>query len=145
MSTYEARRLENIKRNESLMRNLSLQAELASQPGNLRRRPPAISEPTPKRQKRSPSRPTRKGFEQARLCPGRREGDSDDLPSTRRSSRRDERSPEQQMARSSWRPLVGLPTHDEEGYNHFDSPPSFTPNKSPETIILEGSFGGAYW
>ncbi|KAI0805203.1 hypothetical protein GGR55DRAFT_681116 [Xylaria sp. FL0064] len=180
-STYGARRLENVKRNESLIRELGLRGELASQPRNLHRWPPALSEPTPKRQKRIPSQPTRKWARVAKAlskpdyAQADDEGESDGLPSTRCSSRRDKSSLEQQMPRvsissitqipplrsrsklqyhmsqalkatwPSWRPSAGLPTHDEEGYNHFDSHPSFTPNMSPGAIIREGSFGGAYW
>ncbi|KAI0541801.1 hypothetical protein GGR58DRAFT_528252 [Xylaria digitata] len=46
---------------------------------------------------------------------------------------------------SSWTPSAEPPTRDEEGKYHFNSHPSFTPNKSPEDIIREGSFGGSYW
>ena len=47
---------------------------------------------------------------------------------------------------NSWTPAAPLPTLDPEtNAYHFSSHPSFTPNKSPLSILLEGSFGGAYF
>lgn len=46
---------------------------------------------------------------------------------------------------SSWTLSAELPTRDDKGDYHFDSHPLFTPNKSPEAIIREGSFGGSFW
>ena len=46
---------------------------------------------------------------------------------------------------SKWEAVSPTPTRDETGTFHFDEFPLFLPNKSPEEIIREGSFGGSYW
>ncbi|KAF5666082.1 vegetatible incompatibility het-E-1 [Fusarium heterosporum] len=46
---------------------------------------------------------------------------------------------------TSWEPEAEEPVRDTDGTFHFDSHPDFRPNKSPEEIIREGSFGGSYW
>ncbi|RYP62516.1 hypothetical protein DL771_009699 [Monosporascus sp. 5C6A] len=46
---------------------------------------------------------------------------------------------------SSWELTEPPPTRDDEGTYHFALHPSFTPNKSPDAVIREGSFGGSYW
>lgn len=46
---------------------------------------------------------------------------------------------------SKWEAVAVPPTRDEVGTFHFDDFPTFTPNKSPEEMIREGSFGGSYW
>lgn len=46
---------------------------------------------------------------------------------------------------SSWEATSPVPTRDEIGTFHFDDFPLFLPNKSPEEMIREGSFGGSYW
>ena len=46
---------------------------------------------------------------------------------------------------SLWKPTAPPPTRDENGYFHFPSHPSFTPNKSPEEILRQGCFGGSYF
>ncbi|OCT49266.1 putative zn2+-binding protein melusin contains chord domain protein [Cladophialophora carrionii] len=47
---------------------------------------------------------------------------------------------------TSWTPSAAPPTLDPRTNTyHFVSHPSFTPNKSPLSILLEGAFGGAYF
>ncbi|KAK8013039.1 hypothetical protein PG991_010414 [Apiospora marii] len=47
---------------------------------------------------------------------------------------------------TSWTPAAPPPTRDETtGEYHFASHPSFRPNKSPESILREGAFGGTYF
>ncbi|KAK8034031.1 hypothetical protein PG993_009026 [Apiospora rasikravindrae] len=47
---------------------------------------------------------------------------------------------------TSWTPIVPPPTRDETtGEYHFESHPTFRPNKSPESILREGAFGGTYF
>ncbi|KAI0976338.1 hypothetical protein F4678DRAFT_456664 [Xylaria arbuscula] len=171
MSTYEARRLENIKRNETLVRGLGLQGQ------SLPRRPAASRKLASKGRKLPAPRPTRAS---ARIASASSklsyaEVGGDIASSTGRLSRYD-KSPLQQQGTStspttvtgplpssspelssytdlevlkarwsSWTPSAELPTRDDEGNYHFDSHPLFTPNKSPEAIIREGSFGGSYW
>lgn len=53
---------------------------------------------------------------------------------------------ELQESWSSWTPSAPAPTRDEvNGSFHFDDYPDFTPNKSPEEMLREGSFGGSYF
>ncbi|KAI1359723.1 hypothetical protein F5Y08DRAFT_69466 [Xylaria arbuscula] len=171
MSSYKARRLENIKRNESLVNGLGLRGVLAVESATVTR------EPTSKRRKLSTPRPTRASarIANAPSKPSYTDDGVGDASFTRRQSRR-ARPPSQQQKTetpsravreslispspelqpqedlealkakwSSWTPSAGPPTRDDEGNYHFDSHPIFTPNKSPEAIIREGSFGGSYW
>lgn len=46
---------------------------------------------------------------------------------------------------TNWSPSAPPPTRDENGTFHFDSRPTFLPNKSPEEVIREGCFGGSYF
>lgn len=45
----------------------------------------------------------------------------------------------------SWSSVASLPVRGRDGKFHFDSHPTFTPNKSPAEIIREGAFGGGYF
>ncbi|KAI3320387.1 hypothetical protein HD806DRAFT_230812 [Xylariaceae sp. AK1471] len=170
MSAYETRRLENIKRNESLVKGLGLQGELVSQPKNKNKNPQATvpREPAPKRRKLQTTQPTRASARIANASsrPSYAEDEESKPSSTGRQSRPKKSLPQQIAAASlsqspepqpdqdiealksswsSWTPSAPPPTRDDEGNYHFESHPSFTPNKSPEAIIREGSFGGSYW
>lgn len=46
---------------------------------------------------------------------------------------------------SNWVPTGPAPTRDDNGTFHFEDFPDFQPNKSPEEIIRQGAFGGAYF
>lgn len=46
---------------------------------------------------------------------------------------------------TAWRATASPPTRDDESSFHFADQPTFTPNKSPEEMMREGSFGGSYW
>ncbi|OBS22558.1 hypothetical protein FPOA_08895 [Fusarium poae] len=46
---------------------------------------------------------------------------------------------------TSWESKSDEPIRDIDGTFRFESHPDFRPNKSPEEIIREGSFGGSYW
>ncbi|KEF59522.1 uncharacterized protein A1O9_04366 [Exophiala aquamarina CBS 119918] len=46
---------------------------------------------------------------------------------------------------NKWTPTAPQPVLTPSGTYHFASHPSFTPNKSPLTILLEGAFGGSYF
>ena len=46
---------------------------------------------------------------------------------------------------TAWEPVAAAPDRDENMVVHFEDYPDFTPNKSPEEMIREGSFGGSYW
>ncbi|KAI1486002.1 hypothetical protein F5X96DRAFT_657292 [Biscogniauxia mediterranea] len=182
MSSYEARRLENIRRNQILVRELGLQNDPLSPSSSLSvvERKDAAA----KRRRKYTAQPTRASARIARAssrptAPQKEEDDQEDelaleLDSPRRkpkppSSRNTSAhttttkqlnpqlpslqqsevmglSVEGLMERwSSWTPSAPPPTRDVEGNYHFVSHPTFTPNKSPEDIIREGSFGGSYW
>ncbi|KAI1122529.1 hypothetical protein F5Y10DRAFT_253840 [Nemania abortiva] len=179
MGTYEARRLENIRRNENLVKGLSLQGELVSQSRIPGRRPSVSREAVSKRRKLHAPQPTRASARIANAYskPSYTHDGEDNSSPTRSQPRRkisglQQRTPEEATATataqasspspspetqqgedlealraswSSWKPSAPPPTRDDEGNYHFESHPLFTPNKSPEAIIREGSFGGSYW
>ncbi|KAI1326642.1 hypothetical protein F5Y16DRAFT_374147 [Xylariaceae sp. FL0255] len=165
MSTYEARRRQNIEHNRDLIKRLDIQA-LSSPPN------PTREQPAAKRRKlsRAPQPPTRVSARLANTVvrPVYTAEDDDSLPTPRQGPSRSKKSPinhqQSQALQSpsppeetttdleslkacwtSWTPTAEPPTRDEQGTYHFASHPQFTPNKSPESIIREGSFGGSYW
>ncbi|KAI1460551.1 hypothetical protein F4805DRAFT_465431 [Annulohypoxylon moriforme] len=169
MSKYEARRLENIKRNEALVKDLGLQdgslAKIEVEGKSVGQKQPAA-----KRRKLHTAQPTRTSarIASASTQPIYNDDIQKDISSSKRKSRKNKvfnpdgddssafRSPSPQpplskdletliASWSSWKPEAPPPTRDEEGNYHFKSHPQFTPNKSPESIIREGSFGGTYW
>ncbi|KAI6090306.1 hypothetical protein F4821DRAFT_229025 [Hypoxylon rubiginosum] len=168
-SGYEARRLANIKRNEALVKDLGLQNEIITR-NQAGQKPKTSKQHAAKRRKVHSSQPTRTSARIAAL-PNIYGDDSEDelalsehKPSKSPPSKRKHKSvagsesddsnarpsPGQDvdslMANwSSWKPTAPPPTRDVEGNYHFESHPVFTPNKSPEDIIREGSFGGSYW
>ncbi|KXJ88691.1 hypothetical protein Micbo1qcDRAFT_235591 [Microdochium bolleyi] len=169
MSSYEARRLQNIKHNAALVRDLGLRSEAkpAVQPGNDGSRPPKRQKTAAKRE---PMRPTRTSARIA-SAPSRPVYDEDDAGSGVRTSRRTAKktaapkapipsppassspsqSPRADLASiiagwTSWAPEAAPPTFDDDtGTYRFPSHPDFTPNKSPESILREGCFGGSYF
>ncbi|KAI0887571.1 uncharacterized protein GGS22DRAFT_111436 [Annulohypoxylon maeteangense] len=166
MSKYEALRLENIKRNEALVKDLGLQNDSLTNEDERKsagRKPPAA-----KRRKLHPtSQPTRTSARIANSStqPIYNEDAQNETSVSKRKPRKNQtsndqssipRSPSPQpppskdlktliASWSSWKPEAPPPTRDVEGTYHFPSHPQFTPNKSPEAIIQEGSFGGTYW
>ncbi|RYP26054.1 hypothetical protein DL768_011864 [Monosporascus sp. mg162] len=128
---YKARRLENIRRNRALVQNLGLERDLAVQYEKKTRTTPSTSAGRDaKRRKIQTSQPARRSARIFNASSG---------PAYNEDTAKDAAS------------LVVLGAHrtpadaDDEGTYHFASHPSFTPNKSPEAIIREGSFGGSYW
>ncbi|KAI1497782.1 hypothetical protein F5X99DRAFT_355039 [Biscogniauxia marginata] len=164
MSSYEARRLENIKRNQSLVKDLGLQDRLVST-SDVDPKVVVRKDTASKRRKLHTNQPIRAS---ARIANASRptyakDGQKEDLSPPGRKSRGKKvknrpalQPPSPQPSYSldvdtlmerwfSWNPSAPPPTRDVEGNYHFESHPSFTPNKSPEAIIREGSFGGSYW
>ncbi|CAJ2506768.1 Uu.00g079540.m01.CDS01 [Anthostomella pinea] len=198
MSAYEARRLENIRRNQSLVRDLGLENGLATgvnKPAVMAPKEPVVrhrrrrqdsvedelaiavnnqgvapKKPTVKRRKlltgqplrssariaSAPSRPTYNEDAEDQMPPSVRAARGKPTP---RSTQKNASVPipvgpeepatpklETIMAGwTSWTPSALPPTRDIEGNYHFESHPTFTPNKSPEAINREGCFGGSYW
>ncbi|KAL8743413.1 MAG: hypothetical protein Q9190_004229 [Brigantiaea leucoxantha] len=46
---------------------------------------------------------------------------------------------------TKWSVVAAPPFRDEDSTFHFETHPSFTPNKSPEEMLREGCFGGSYF
>ncbi|KAI1102604.1 hypothetical protein F4804DRAFT_259903 [Jackrogersella minutella] len=170
MAGYEARRLENIKRNGALVKDLGLQNDIAA-PIEVKQKTGGRKQPVAKRRKLRTSQPTRTS---ARIASGTtrpvyNDDAKDDLNSSKRGFRKSRASspdrndtpvikelggPQPSLNQdidvliaswSSWTPTAPPPSRDVEGNYHFASHQLFTPNKSPEDIIREGSFGGTYW
>ncbi|KAB2574495.1 hypothetical protein DBV05_g6854 [Lasiodiplodia theobromae] len=173
MNEYEARRLENIKRNQALVQELGLEhsaaAPASNKPSNSSRQRPS------KRRKLEPAAPTRSSarIAHAGARPLYNEGDATvttDQPRHRSSSLAGRRnrttsfrspSPSTDVPASgarnvdairagwtSWTPTAPPPARDDDdtqGTFHFASHPDFTPNKSPEEMLREGCFGGSYF
>ncbi|KAI1863125.1 hypothetical protein JX265_001438 [Neoarthrinium moseri] len=163
MTTYEARRLENIKRNAALIHDLELeQHSIAPAPQPHKSRPV-------KRRKLETGQATRtsKRIANASTRPNYNEDAQDArkisvlqkgaTARTRKAPETQVKSPTPESGKGKldldairagwvcWTPTEPIPTQDEFGTYHFSSHPAFTPNKSPEEIIREGCFGGSYW
>ncbi|KAI1477875.1 hypothetical protein F4774DRAFT_185738 [Daldinia eschscholtzii] len=168
MAGYEARRLENIKRNEALVKDLGLQNNVTSPSRGKQKIKDQIQSPAKRRRLyiNSPTRssarianalskqPATKDVQDesdspnSRARKGQAKKASSDVATPKRST--PEREPSADVDAliekwSSWTLSAPPPTRDVEGNYHFASHPQFTPNKSPEDIIREGSFGGTYW
>ncbi|KAI1810368.1 hypothetical protein GGS20DRAFT_567787 [Poronia punctata] len=166
MSSYEARRRENIRCNQRLVRDIGLQSELPIGPGT--ETSPTVPVPqdhTTKRRRLHPPRPgtrTSARIADTHNRPNYVEASRVDVPAPRSRSKNSQLNQAEpttvttsegtesdieslKASWSSWTPSAPPPTRDEQGNYHFESHPSFTPNKSPESVIREGSFGGSYW
>ncbi|KAI1378387.1 hypothetical protein F4677DRAFT_393891 [Hypoxylon crocopeplum] len=169
MAAYEARRLENIKRNEALVKDLGLQSDFITR-DEVKPKTEGQRQPAAKRRKLHISQPTRASarLASASTRPAYIDDVQDDSHASKRRPRKkqtlnprhasalalEQSSPKPPVGQdldtlvaswSSWTPVAHPPTRDVRGNYHFESHPTFTPNKSPEDIIREGSFGGTYW
>lgn len=174
MNDYEARRLENIKRNQALLHSLGMQKAgdglkgSAARPPAKRRKLAAAVPPNPTRTSaRIAASDTRAYYAQ---------GNSDTSPNHQnRPSQRRNRNGVSSNARNedtqkvtnsdlsplperdeealksmrtawlTWTASVPPPTRDDQGTFHFPDQPDFQPNKSPAEILHEGCFGGSYF
>ncbi|OTB00142.1 hypothetical protein M426DRAFT_26874 [Hypoxylon sp. CI-4A] len=167
MNGYEARRLENIKRNQALVKDLGLQNDLVTK-SEVGKRAKTQKHTTSKRRKIHTGEPTRSSSRITRAPKPTYTNDalaSSDSPKRQSRKRKisdstsedilalDHSNAEPPVSQdtirlmeswSSWTSTEPPPTRDEGNY-HFTSHPIFTPNKSPQEIIREGSFGGTYW
>ncbi|KAL9092172.1 MAG: hypothetical protein Q9165_004605 [Trypethelium subeluteriae] len=165
MSTYELQRLEKIKRNAGLLKELGLDAKLKPSSHDTR--------PSKKRKLNQfdAPRPTRSS---SRIAASERPSYSDEKVSMtptppsrsnnpRKKTPRTKPSPPPQTAKAEpidapiagvediragwtdWKASAALPARDPHGSFRFASHPDFTPNKSPEEILREGCFGGSYF
>ncbi|KAI1798577.1 hypothetical protein F4811DRAFT_192021 [Daldinia bambusicola] len=174
MDGYEARRLENIKRNEALVKDLGIQNNTIISPRKGKQKTKNQNQSPAKRRKLYINPPTRSSARIANANASSKQpttpkdvpGESDSSDSPPRKGQAKKPSPntiapgkllspepdpspdavESLIAKwSSWTLSAPPPTRDEEGTYHFESHPEFTPNKSPGDIIREGAFGGTYW
>lgn len=168
MPDFATRRQENIKQNQTLLQSLGLR----SNDNGVHPSQPSPSMGSVKRKANPPAMPTRYSKRIAET--GMRKTYSEEVSGTSRVSRRTSKSSRREKLthRSSsrsgldsesavespepsresivagwttWRPEAPQPTRDTDGTFYFQSHPDFRPNKSPEEIIREGSFGGSYW
>jgi hypothetical protein len=167
MNDYEARRLEKIKKNQALLAELDIKPVISKQ-----RRDADGKPPTKKRkvlqEKTAPSRisariasaplrpsyhddveiksvslprsATKKGAlkRSKQASASSVEGDTEPLIPTKNVD-------EIRAGWTAWEPTATPPTRDEDRVFHFEDYLDFTPNKSPEEMLREGSFGGSYF
>ncbi|KAF7514053.1 hypothetical protein GJ744_004378 [Endocarpon pusillum] len=155
MNSYELQRLENIKHNQQVLKDLNLD--------RVSRDAHSEKKPTRKRRKVEtlPSRAS------ARIASSTRpiyeidvSKDADVKVQRPRPRLRQVKTPQTQDMPSvafnidvksirtrwtDWMPSAPPPTRDESGTFHFESHPDFLPNKSPEEVLREGCFGGSYF
>ena len=168
MSSYEARRLENIARNDALIKELGLLEHQPFKPsaGSTRKRRKLASDLLPSRvSARIASTEGRPSYNEEQLAASTTSDRVKSATKTRTVSRgpiaqstaeiRDQ-SPSREPSGidldafrtgwTSWTPSGPPPTRDAlTGTFHFPSNPMFTPNKSPEEMLREGCFGGSYF
>lgn len=173
MEGYEARRLANIKRNAELVQDLGLEdskperevkAPPPSTTAKRRKLDPAPPTRTSRRLATAPFHPATynedaliKQTEPGNPRPSRttktKKGAKIKTETTTRSTTASPvpatKHPDLETFRAgwtSWTPVAPPPTRDETtGEYHFASHPDFRPNKSPESILREGAFGGTYF
>jgi hypothetical protein len=164
MNSFEIQRLENIKQNQKLLAELSLQTHKS----NVGSRADAKAPPAKRRRlNNAPSRTSARIASAARPSynednvekyiyverarPAKKTGSGKRKPKIEDDMEGDvglvpARDAEEIRAGwTNWTPSAPSPTRDEHGTFHFDSHPTFLPNKSPEEVIREGCFGGSYF
>lgn len=163
MNDYEARRLEKIKQNQSLLAELDIK--------------PVIKPVVAKRKSRDkPAAAKRRKIENAPVRSSARIASAPEkpiyneditlkpIPLPRSSAKATKQSAKAisvveeveslgppkdiediQAGWTIWRPTAPSPERDEFNRFHFSDFEDFAPNKSPEEMIREGCFGGAYY
>lgn len=170
-AVLETQRLENIKRNRSLLQELGIHRKQAIRAPTKR----VASRPAKKRKLDFANLPSRSSARIA-SAPVKHEyldPDTEEDKPTRKSGKRKATSKAKVKGESQardtkndagaasvvptkdaealrdgwarWTPTAAPPTRDEESTFHFDDQPTFTPNKSPEEMLREGCFGGSYF
>ena len=168
----EEQRLENIRRNQALLKELGIHRKQTIESSKA-----VVSRPIKKRKLDIvPPRPSRSSARIA-SAPTKAEyldddDDEDDNPSRKSKQKKStSKSKIKQDARTqaaakpvevastippkdlealrkgwaSWTPTAPPPTRDEDSNYHFEDQPTFNPNKSPEEMLREGCFGGSYF
>jgi hypothetical protein len=155
MNPVEIQRLENIKQNQQLLKELNLY-KLAADTN-------VDSRPGPKRPKlhNAPVRSSARLASSARKLHDDNASPAEKLlivaggQKQQRKTAAQNQSPTRGTSRhlvqpghidkTNWEPTELGRSRDESGTFHFKSHPSFLPNKSPEEILREGCFGGSYF
>jgi hypothetical protein len=150
MNSFELQRLENIKHNQQLLKDLNLKGLLPARDSE--------KKPATKRRKLG-SAPSRTS---ARIASSTKRSYNEDVAEENPQPKRVQpKKPSIQkldyatiprsdiefirLGWTDWKPTAPPPRRDADGTFHFESHPSFTPNKSPEEVIREGCFGGSYY
>ena len=168
----EEQRLENIRRNQALLKELGIHRKQTSET------PKAVASRPIKKRKLdiAPPRPSRSSARIA-SAPVKVEYLDDDDEAINKPSRKSKKQKStskskvkpntrpQAAARpvelpsvippkdletlrdgwASWTPTAPQPTRDQDSNFHFEDQPTFNPNKSPEEMLREGCFGGSYF
>lgn len=159
-SEYEARRLENIRRNQALLNELGIEKvkeETFLRKPSSKKRKLSLSLARPARASaRIASSGTRPSYnEDASLprlsssrAPKRKEVKRESDEAALISTSVDTAPPDIEEIRAgwtSWESVASPPSRDGDGKCHFASHPTFQPNKSPLEMLREGAFGGSYY
>jgi hypothetical protein len=167
-STVEEQRLENIRRNGALLKNMGIHREVLC--GETKA---ASNRPTKRRKIESVAQPSRSsarissaesksayvdssdehiaGTQKRRTNTSKSKTKSKDetaeskIETTGASAIPQENVDVLRAGWASWGPTALPPSRDEDAVFHFPDQPSFLPNKSPEEMIREGCFGGSYF
>ncbi|KAF3925257.1 hypothetical protein ABW20_dc0105804 [Dactylellina cionopaga] len=163
MTDYESVRLENIKRNKELLKELEIDKPILQPPQRTQANGSNTKPPTKRRRLESDIAPTRSS---ARISAIQRpsyteESDAPRLQPSKASGRRKNIdtptststplqppspvSSEDITLKWTWTPTSLPPIRTSDGTIHFADHPTFLPNKTPEEIIREGCFGGTYF
>ena len=165
MNDYESHRLEKIKKNQALLAELDIQPVVPKQ-----NRSRKTDQPQTKRRKlhheTAPSRasariaatPVKVNYsEDASVRPvsplssnaltkrSKKQTKSEPRPEDTESLVPVKNVDEIQAGWTDWKPEAPAHTRDEQNVFHFLDFTDFTPNKSPEEMLREGCFGGAYF
>ncbi|KAK4987813.1 hypothetical protein LTR66_001526 [Elasticomyces elasticus] len=164
MSTYEQRRLENIRRNQTLIKELGISkretAESTRKPPLKKRKLSPLSVRPTRVSSRIASAPTRPAYnedisldtERPAARKKQKSGsvtvakvEPEETLHTRGGARSEDELAAIRAGWTSWKPTEAQPTRDANGTFHFASHLTFTPNKSPAEVLREGAFGGSYF
>jgi hypothetical protein len=151
MTSIELQRLENIKHNQKLLKDLNLSGLLPHV--NSEKKPAAKRRKVENAPLRTSARiassakfihheDVEKDHQKSKRVPAKRNVAKGDIRHTI-IPRSDVES--LRFSWKEWKCTAPQPTRDESGTFHFESHPSFIPNKSPEEAIREGCFGGSYF
>ncbi|KAM0372148.1 hypothetical protein ACHAPK_004720 [Fusarium culmorum] len=166
MADFAARRRENIEHNALLLKDIKL---IIPKTEPLSTETKTISK-TSKRKANPPRAPTRQSrrIAEAATKPTYDDDEVDDTslrrgaPRVKRGTKPTRALPESDSDHetdaepskdvdsmiagwTAWEPECDEPVRNDDGTLRFETHPDFCPNKSPEEIIREGSFGGSYW